>query len=212
VVFLSVDESGHSQLWLAPLDASSPPRRLASPEYADRALFDPHGGVLFVGGEGGVYYLYHVNDDGTGLRKLFPGPVSFLYAISPDGMAMAVWVGFDIYVVAYDGSSRTLICKGCGTAGEENRGVTPAILSWSSDQKFLYVHYTGHRETYAVPLRPGRLLPSLDDKGLAHLAEAKSLPGAKTFPELRAFAGPDPSVYAYPRVTTHRNIYRIPVP
>ena len=51
VVFLSIDESGHSQLWLAPLDASSPPRRLASTEYADRALFDPHGGVLFVGAE-----------------------------------------------------------------------------------------------------------------------------------------------------------------
>ena len=142
VVFLSVDESGHSQLWLAPLDASSPPRRLASPEYADRALFDPHGGVLFAGGEKGVYYLYHVNEDGTGLRRLLPGPVSFLYAISPDGKAVAVWVGADVYVDAYDGSSQTLICKGCGTAGEENRGVTPALLSWSSDQKFLYVHST----------------------------------------------------------------------
>jgi sugar lactone lactonase YvrE len=211
VVFLSVDESGHSQLWLAPLDASSPPRRLASPEYADRALFDPHGGVLFVGGGGGVYYLYHVNDDGTGLRKLLPGTVSFLYAISPDGKAVAVWVGSDVYVDAYDGSSRTLICKGCGTAGEENRGVTPALLSWSSDQKFLYVHDRTPR-TYVVPLRPGQLLPSLAEAGFAHLRDAANLPGAKALPEPRAFGGADPSVYAYPRVTTHRNIYRIPVP
>ena len=127
VVFLSVNEAGHSQLWLAPLDASSAPRRLASTEYADRALFDPHGGVLFAGGERGVYYLYHVNEDGTELRKLLPGPVSFLYAISPDGKAVAVWVGSDVYLDAYDGSSQTLICKGCGTAGEENRGVTPAF-------------------------------------------------------------------------------------
>ena len=212
VVFLSVDESGHSQLWLAPLDASSPPRRLASTEYADRALFDPHGGVLFAGGEGGVYYLYHVNDDGTGLRKLLPGTVSFLYAISPDGRAVAVWVGADVYVDAYDGSSQTLICKGCGTAGEENRGVTPALLSWSSDQKFLYVHATATRQTYAVPLRPGQLLPALPHGGLARLSDAANLPGAKAFPEPRAFGGADPSVYAYPRVTTHRNIYRIPVP
>ena len=212
VVFLSVDESGHSQLWLAPLDASSPPRRLASPEYADRALFDPHGGVLFAGGEKGVYYLYHVNDDGTGLRRLFPGTVSFLYAISPDGKAVAVWVGADVYVDAYDGSSRILICKGCGTAGEENRGVTPALLNWSSDQKFLYVHAAPTRRTYAVPLRPGHLLPSLAQEGLTYLSDAASLPGAKAFPESRAFGGADPSVYAYPRVTTHRNIYRIPVP
>jgi hypothetical protein len=28
----------------------------------------------------------------------------------------------------------------------------------------------------------------------------------------RAFGGPNPSVYAFARVTTHRNIYRVPVP
>jgi hypothetical protein len=48
--------------------------------------------------------------------------------------------------------------------------------------------------------------------GLASLSAAANIPGAKTFPEPRAFGGADPSVYAYPRVTTHRNIYRIPVP
>jgi len=214
VVFLSVDEAGHSQIWLAPLDASSPPRRLASTEYADRALFDPHGGVLFAGGDGGVYYLYHVNEDGTGLRKLLPGTVSFLYAISPDGKAVAVWVGSDVYLEAYDGSSQTLICKGCGTAGEENRGVTPALLSWSSDRKFLYVHASRARQTYAVPLRPGQLVPALPPDGFVSLSakDVEKLPGAKAFPEPRAFGGADPSIYAYPRVTTHRNIYRIPVP
>jgi WD40 repeat protein len=211
VVFLSVDDAGHSQLWLTPLDASSPPRPLASTEYADRALFDPHGGVLFAGGEGGTYFLYHVNDDGTGLRKLLPGEVSFLYAISPDGKEVAVWVGADVYVEAYDGSSQTLICKGCGTAGEENRGVTPPLLSWSPDQKFLYVHVPYTRQTYAVPLRPGQFLPP-GEGVLRHLGDAAKLAGAKAFPEPRAFGAADPSIYAYPRVTTHRNIYRIPVP
>jgi WD40 repeat protein len=214
LVFLSVDEAGHSQIWLATLDASSPPRRLASKEYADRALFDPHGGVLFAGGEGGVYYLYHVNDDGTGLRKLLPGAVSFLYAISPDGKAVAVWVGSDVYLEAYDGSAQTLICKGCATAGEENRGVTPALLSWSVDQKFLYMHVPGARRTYAVPLRSGQVAPALPADGLVGLSTkyVEEFPGAEAFPEPRAVGGPDPSIYAYPRVTTHRNIYRIPVP
>ena len=213
IAFLSVDEAGHSQLWLAPLDASSPPRRLAAKEYSIRVLFDPHGGVLFVGGEAGRSYLYHVNDDGTGLRMLLPGPIAFLYAISPDGKAVAVWTASgDVDVDSYDGDTQTLICKGCGTAGEENRGVTPALVSWSPDGKFLYVHYTRKRQTYAVPLRPGQLLPPLPPEGLANLGDAANIPGAKTFPEPRAFGGADPSVYAYPRVTTHRNIYRIPVP
>ena len=213
IAFLSVDEAGHSQLWLAPLDASSPPRRLAAKEYSIRVLFDPHGGVLFVGGEAGRSYLYHVNDDGTGLRMLLPEPIAFLYSISPDGNAVAVWTASgDVYVDSYDGATQTLICKGCGTAGEENRGVTPALVSWSPDGKFLYVHYTRKRQTYAVPLPPGQLLPPLPPEGLANFGDAANLPGAKSFPEARAFGGAEPSVYAYPRVTTHRNIYRIPVP
>jgi eukaryotic-like serine/threonine-protein kinase len=158
IAFLSVDEAGHSQLWLAPLDASSPPRRLAAKEYSIRVLFDPHGGVLFVGGEAGRSYLYHVNEDGTGLRMLLPGPIAFLYSISPDGNAVAVWTASgDVDVDSYDGSTQTLICKGCGTAGEENRGVTPALVSWSPDGRFLYVHYARKRQNLrrsAAP-RPG---------------------------------------------------------
>ncbi len=212
IVFLSIDDSGHSQLWIAPLDGSSQPHRLSSTEYSDRALFDPHGGVLFVGGEKGVPYLYHVNEDGNGLRKLLPEPVSFLYAISPDGKALSLWVDNDVVVFAYDGSSRTLICAKCATAGEENRGVTPPLVSWSPDQKFLYVDYSRARETYAIPLRKGQLVPPLPAGGLTGLRDAGKLPGAILLPEPRAFAGASPSVYAYPRVTTHRNIYSVPVP
>ncbi len=58
--------------------------------------------------------------------------------------------------------------------------------------------------------RPGQLLPALPKEGLAGYRRcAAKLPGAKTFPQQRAYGGADPSVYVYPRVTTHRNIYRI---
>ena len=211
VVFLSIDEAGHSPVWLAPLDGSAPPRRLASQEYSARAMFDPHGGVLFVGGDRGVAFLYHVNLDGSGLRKLFSTPVSFLYAVSPDGRALAVWVGVDVYVYFSDGGTPTLICSKCGTAGEENRGVTPPLLSWSPDEKFLYMHNVRDRQTFAVPLRPGQLLPPLPADGLRGLFEAASLPGAQAIPQPRAYGGAAPSTYAFPRVTTHRNIYSIPV-
>jgi hypothetical protein len=90
--------------------------------------------------------------------------------------------------------------------------VTPALVSWSPDQKFLYVHSVSKRQTYAVPLRSGQLVPNLPPEGLTHLSDAADLPGAKTFPETQSFGGLDPSTYAYPRVATHRNIYRIPVP
>jgi hypothetical protein len=51
--------------------------------------------------------------------------VAFLYAISPDGKALSVWIDDDVVIFAYDGTSRTLICKSCATAGEENRGASP---------------------------------------------------------------------------------------
>ena len=218
IVFLSIDESGHSQLFLAPLDRSTAPQRLPSTEYADRVLIDPNGGVLFTGGkgaggEGGLFHLYHVNDDGSGLRPLLQGQVRFLYAISPDGKAVAVSTeNGDVDVDAHDTGSPTLICHHCGTSGAENRGLTPALLNWSPDGKFLYLHSASTRQSYVLPLRPGQLLPPLPPEGLGSIAEAAKLPDAKTFPEPRASGGANPSVYVYPRVTTHRNIYRISVP
>ncbi|MBK5294491.1 MAG: hypothetical protein JJE04_22775, partial [Acidobacteriia bacterium] len=64
----------------------------------------------------------------------------------------------------------------------------------------------------AVPLQPGRNLPPLPVSGIRSLEDVARLPGVRMIPEERAFAGPNPSVYAIARVTTHRNIYRIPVP
>jgi hypothetical protein len=37
------------------------------------------------------------------------------------------------------------------------------------------------------------------------------LPGARLIPEPKAITGSNPSIYAYPRFATQRNIYRVPV-
>jgi len=39
-----------------------------------------------------------------------------------------------------------------------------------------------------------------------------ALPGARLISEESVFPGPNPSVYAFMKVTTQRNIYRVPVP
>ena len=215
VAFLKLDDAGHSPLWIAPLDGSSPPRLLSSLDSV-RALFSPSGEVFFVASERGTNYLYRVQADGSGLRKVVPDPILFLYDISPDGKAFAAWEGKTSSVAVYstDGSSRTFLCSGCGTAGEENRGVTPPLVHWSRDGKYLYLHTTASRETFAVPLRPGQFLPSsFPSSGIRWARDGfAALPGARALPQERAFGGPDPSVYAAPRVSTHRNIYRIPAP
>jgi eukaryotic-like serine/threonine-protein kinase len=214
VAYLKLDNAGHSALWIAPLDGSSSPRLLSSLD-SIRVLFSPSGEVFFVAGEGGSKFLYRVNVDGSGLQKIVTDPMLFLYDISPDGKAFAAWEGKTSSVAVYstDGSSRTFLCSGCGTAGEENRGVTPPLVQWSRDSKYLYLHTTATRETFAVPLGPGQVLPPFPNQGIRWNRDGfATLAGARALPQERAFGGIDPSVYAFPRVSTHRNIYRIPVP
>jgi hypothetical protein len=88
------------------------------------------------------------------------------------------------------------------------------VVSWSRDGRFFYIYARKGQSgaTYSIPLRPGQLLPTLPDSGLASLADAAALPGARVISESRAFPGPDPSRFAFARVTVHRNIYRISVP
>jgi hypothetical protein len=55
-------------------------------------------------------------------------------------------------------------------------------------------------------------VPPLPASGIRLRDIEGSFPGARAIPQEQAFISPDPTVYAYPRVATHRNIYRIAVP
>lgn len=55
-------------------------------------------------------------------------------------------------------------------------------------------------------------LPTMDINWDRFYGAAADLPGAETIPQQRAFVGPNPSVYVFPRLTTYPNIYRIRVP
>jgi Tol biopolymer transport system component len=212
IVFVSVDDAGRSPVWMASLDGSAPPRQLSS-LYSVRALFGNREDVFFAGGETkDSLFLYHVSANGNGLTKVVPNQVLFLYDVSPDGKWVAAWEGTAVVIYSADGRSRRLMCGNCATAGEENRGVTPPLVKWSRDGKYLYFHTTESRATYVVPLRLGQMLPMIPDAGFKSIVDAATSLGGKPISEPRAFAGPDPSMYAFPRGATHRNIYRIHVP
>jgi hypothetical protein len=83
-------------------------------------------------------------------------------------------------------------------------------VNWSPDGKFLYLNFQGF--IYAIPLRPGQTLPPIPASGFRTKEDVAALPGARLIPEQGAFAGPNPSLYAFSRFATQRNIYRVPVP
>jgi hypothetical protein len=83
-------------------------------------------------------------------------------------------------------------------------------VSWSPDGKFLYLKF--QESIYGIALRPGQMLPPMPASGFRSKEDVAALWGARLIPEQGAFPGPNPSIYAFTKIATHRNIYRVPVP
>jgi len=60
-----------------------------------------------------------------------------------------------------------------------------------------------------VALLPGVMVPPLPDKGFFTIEEAAKALGGKVIADPRAYPSDDPEVYAFPKVSSHRNIYRV---
>jgi eukaryotic-like serine/threonine-protein kinase len=217
IVFIAIDDAGHSPAWIAPLDGSSPPRKLTSLDCV-RALFGAQNDLYFVGGETtAVSFLYHVNTDGSALRRVVPNQVVFLYDVSPDGKWIALWEQSAVVLYSSDGATRKVVCDHCASAGGEDRGVTPPTVKWSSDGKRLYLHENATRHgvelpntTYEIPLRPG-WMAMLPASGFPSIDAAATALGKRLALGDRVFPSPDPVVYAFPRLSSHRNIFRVQV-
>ena len=89
--------------------------------------------------------------------------------------------------------------------------MTPPLVKWSRDGKLVYLHSAPTRQTFVIPLTAGQLMAPLGALALAEMADAAKLPGARLRQQQRVFPSADPTVYAFARVTTHRNIYRVSV-
>jgi Tol biopolymer transport system component/tRNA A-37 threonylcarbamoyl transferase component Bud32 len=214
VVFVA-DDNGRTPIWLAPLDGRTPPRRLGATSGV-AAYFGGPGEVVFQGAGGAEVFLYRMDEDGTGLRRIGDTPLLWPFAASPDGQWVPAAEGPSPenrdMVMAYpsDGGAPRLICK-CYPPPNLDNGPQPPQLSWAPDGRFLYLKYD--QAMYAIPLRPGQALPPMPASGLTSKDAVAALPGARLVAEGDwVFPGPDPSIYAVMKVNTQRNIYRVPVP
>ena len=219
VVFTRTD-NGHSSLWMWPLDRYSSPRQLVAPE-AYSPMFSRSGEIFFVREEGEADYVFRMKEDGTELQKAIPDRMDNLISLSPDGrwiVASTEIAGPEKpqTVVAYpvQGGPARVLCKVCAVG---SLGIDPPIISWSLDQKSLYVSstHTGSRDkpiTIVVPLNPSDAFPRSWSDAFVNNPELSRMPGVRVLDLPDVFPGPDTTTYAFWRINTQRNLYRIGLP
>ncbi len=209
VVYSTQPPGEPSQLWLAALDRSSPPRMISSVG-DDSPHFGPDGRILYRISDDKTHYLAEMKRDGSGRSRVVPYAVGNLFFMSPDRhwiTAVTEPPGGGIggtYAVPVGGGDPRRICSGC-----------PVI--WGPDGKFLYLgvrrpSLTDRGKTRVVPLAPGEMLPKLPPLGLRALDDPDMLPGSYLIDGYSISPGHDPSVFAYVKTTMHRNLFRIPLP
>ena len=208
VAFVMKDQSGHSSLWLAPTNRRSSPVRISSETAIENSpFFLPNGDLVFQAFEGGSNFLYHMKGDGTGRRKISSQGVVDAFAVSPDGRwFVAVSPGPDQEktlqdtAFAVDGSTSVPLCLGY------------CLLTWDTTGKFVYVSFPSlHEGSYALPVFQDTGLPKLPPAGIARIEDFAGGKTPAVIPQVVESAI-SPSVYAYTRRNTRRNLYRIPLP
>jgi Tol biopolymer transport system component len=215
VLFVATDEQGHSPVWLAALDARTPPVKVTAINSA-LVFFASSAGdeVVFAGEENGSYFLFRSTGDGSNTQKITATPTLFPFSVSPDGRWVAAAEGpkpetrdvLQVYPV--EGGSPRFVCR-CYPPPTLDNGPEPPLMSWTPDGGFVYLKMEG--STYAIPLKPGQSLPPLPPSGLQSKRALAAMPGALHVADGVVFPGANPRIYAYMRVSTHRNIYRVPV-
>jgi hypothetical protein len=210
VVFVASDEAGRTPVWLAELNGRSAPRRLTDMD-SWVAYFGPDGSIVLDGQEKGERFIYRVKDDGSDLQKVLTTPNLILFGVSPDGrwLPAEAPTQFGATWVYPPGSGPpTLICGDCSRP--QGFEIVPPRLSWTPDGRFIYLKFSG--STYAIPLPPGEVLPPIPASGFKSKEAVAAQPGAQLVSEESVWPGPSPSIYAFTRVATQRNIYRVLVP
>ena len=211
VVYTTAALNGMTQLWLAPVDRSSPAARVGV-SGARWPHFGAHGQILFQQTEGNTNYLEQINPDGSHLSKVFPYPIVDYQGVSPSRRWVIAAVPRTpgenlpaITAIPLEGGATRRICA------------SYCIPSWSTDGRFLFVPVeessrTSLGRSLAIPVGPGESLPDLPAGGIAPLAEPSVVQGAESVGRAELVPGKDPRHYAWVNTTVHRNLYRISLP
>ena len=203
--FTMNDQGGRSNIWVAPASRRSSPVRISSAVAEDAPLLLPDGDLVFRATEGGANFLYRMKADGSARQKISPERILDIYAISPDGrwvIADTPGSGDEEHITlgitkafAVDGTATVPLCIGY------------CLVSWDTSGGFVYFRFPDVKEgSFALPV--------MRDSGLPRIPPAATRIDITNLKEIIAIpweveSAVNPSVYAYTRLNTRRNLYRI---
>jgi hypothetical protein len=146
--------------------------------------------------------------DGSGRRKVIPDRIIDVEAVSPDGR----WV-----VIGEPSSDEehTTITKAVAVDGGASSlplCIDYCTFDWDASGKYVYLSVLpGAQSGYALPVLHDLGLPKLPPAGLTRSQDFTNPKTNIAFP-WAVQSAVNPSVYAYTRETTRRNLYRIQMP
>jgi eukaryotic-like serine/threonine-protein kinase len=204
VAFTSFNDEGSSRVWVAPLDHSEAPQQLASFE-SDMPSFGPGGNLFFRGWEGNSDFVYGAGQNDVKPRKMSPNPAPDFRVVSPDGEWLLLSAPWPM-AQPIRGGPTIRICDFCD-------------VGWGLAGKFFYVRLRaigamGGGKAYVIALSPGKSLPVLPPGGIKSARDLKGMNVVAVIDMTgkSLFApGPNPTIYAYARMTVQRNLFRIPL-
>ena len=212
VAFTSVSGKEYV-IFVAPLDASGPPREVV--RGGDSVSFGAPGELVFQQLGPHASYLARVKTDGGGLERVLDEPISDKIGVKPGGgWAIAAGIGTNkagTYAVSLKDRTRKMICAGI------------CLPKWSADGLFLYVTTsalqptvsgvnppTSAGRTLVLPIPRGQDLPAIPEGGVGVNA-TDLMPGVRVIRQGQMVPGPDPETYAFAKSEFMGNLFRIPL-
>jgi Tol biopolymer transport system component len=203
------EQDGRTAIWLTRLDGREPPRRIPHAD-GDNPRFGRGGEILFRVPEGNTAALYRISENGDHREKITPVSGAVFGTVSPDGEWLSS-IGVNnatVALLSMSGRSPLLFLPYSQTSR----------LRWTRDGRRAYVslQYGAATafllgRTYLLPPAPESALPDIPPGGFQTEAQIAALPGVVMLPYGDLAFGSSPDVYAFSRITTTRNLYRIPI-
>jgi Tol biopolymer transport system component len=201
-------DGGRSTIWLAWLDGREPPQPIPQAD-GDNPRFGAGADIMFRVAEGATGFVYRMKSDGTNRQRVFEASGTVFGSVSPDGRWLSNLVPRSrsgVSLFSADGQQPVLPSS------------TISRLRWTLDAKraYLSIQYAqssafADGRTYVLPLARDSVLPRLPAGGFKDEAEIAALPGVERIPYGDVAVASTPGAFAYSRVTTTRNLFRIPL-